>query len=49
VRWDHADVELRVPSVTKARELLHWEPRFDLEEGLSETIAWYRRKLESER
>ena len=49
VRWDHADVELRVPSVTKARELLHWEPRFDLEEGLSETIAWYRRKMENER
>lgn len=45
VRWDHPDVELRVPSVGKARELLKWEPRFDLEEGLGATIAWYRQKL----
>ena len=49
VRWDHPDVELRVPSVAKARELLKWEPRFDLDEGLTETIAWYRHKLEAER
>lgn len=43
VRWNHPDVELRVPAVSKAQELLGWQPRFDLEEGLQQTIEWYRR------
>ena len=43
VQWNHPDVELRVPAITKAREVLAWEPRFDLEEGLLRTIAWYRK------
>ncbi len=42
IKWDHADVELRVPSVGKALELLDWRPRYDLEEGLLRTIYWYR-------
>ena len=42
VQWNHPDVELRVPAITKARELLGWQPRFDLEEGLLQTINWYR-------
>jgi len=42
VRWNHPDVELRVPAISKARELLGWSPRFDLEEGLQQTIDWYR-------
>ncbi|HBH02534.1 MAG: sugar dehydratase [Elusimicrobia bacterium GWA2_69_24] len=29
-------------SAAKAREVLAWEPRYDLEAGLRETIAWYR-------
>jgi nucleoside-diphosphate-sugar epimerase len=41
----YADVELRVPNVEKARELLGWEARVDLDEGLGRTIAWYRAKL----
>jgi nucleoside-diphosphate-sugar epimerase len=42
---DRADVELRIPSITKARELLGFEPKVDLEEGLERTIEWYRRHL----
>jgi nucleoside-diphosphate-sugar epimerase len=45
---DRADVELRIPSITKARELLGFEPKVDLEEGLQRTIEWYRRHLVSE-
>jgi nucleoside-diphosphate-sugar epimerase len=45
IRWDHADVELRVPSVAKAEELLGWQPQFDLEDGLLKTIDWYRTGL----
>lgn len=27
---------------TKARQVLHWEPLYSLEEGLRETVEWYR-------
>lgn len=39
---NRADVELRVPSITKARQLLNYEPKIDLEEGLLRAIEWYR-------
>ena len=42
VAWNHPDVELRVPNVGKARELLDWSAQVDLEEGLLRTIYWYR-------
>jgi UDP-glucose 4-epimerase len=38
----YSDVELRIPNVHKARELLGWEARVDLDEGLARTIAWYK-------
>jgi UDP-glucose 4-epimerase len=38
----HADVELRIPNVEKARTVLGWEPTVELDEGLEKTIAWYR-------
>ena len=41
---DWADVELRIPNVEKGRELLGWEPRVELDDGLARTIAWYRAK-----
>jgi UDP-glucose 4-epimerase len=37
----YTDVELRIPNVQKARELLGWEPKVDLDDGLARTIAWY--------
>ena len=40
----YADVEIRMPNVEKARELLGFEARVDLDEGLERTIAWYREK-----
>jgi UDP-glucose 4-epimerase len=40
----YADVELRIPNVEKAREVLDWEPHVELDEGLEQTIAWYRAK-----
>jgi CDP-glucose 4,6-dehydratase len=27
---------------SKARDMLGWQPKFTLEEGLREAIAWYR-------
>ncbi len=40
----YADVELRIPNVEKARELLGWEPLVELDDGLAKTISWYREK-----
>jgi nucleoside-diphosphate-sugar epimerase len=40
--WPFADVELRIPSIDKARKILGFEPTVELEEGLLRTIAWYR-------
>ncbi|HEY6053850.1 MAG TPA: NAD-dependent epimerase/dehydratase family protein [Gaiellaceae bacterium] len=40
----YADVELRIPNVEKGREVLGWEPRVELDDGLERTIAWYRTK-----
>ncbi|MBH24088.1 MAG: epimerase [Myxococcales bacterium] len=40
--WPYPDVELRIPDIQKARDLLGYEPRVELEEGLLKTIAWYR-------
>jgi nucleoside-diphosphate-sugar epimerase len=45
-QMNRADVELRVPSITKARELLGYEPKVDLDEGLLRTIDWYRSILD---
>jgi UDP-glucose 4-epimerase len=38
----YADVELRIPNVGKAREVLGFEAKVDLDEGLARTVAWYR-------
>ncbi|MBV8541373.1 MAG: SDR family oxidoreductase [Pseudonocardiales bacterium] len=36
------DPQVRRPDITLARELLGWEPRVPLREGLTRTIAWFR-------
>jgi UDP-glucose 4-epimerase len=38
----YVDVELRIPNVEKARTLLGFEAKVELDEGLERTIAWYR-------
>ncbi|MGB5106854.1 MAG: NAD-dependent epimerase/dehydratase family protein [Candidatus Zixiibacteriota bacterium] len=39
------DVEIRIPDINKAREILSFEPKVELEDGLLRTIAWYREKM----
>jgi len=36
------DPTQRRPDISRARELLRWEPSVDMREGLSRTIAWFR-------
>jgi nucleoside-diphosphate-sugar epimerase len=44
----YTDVELRIPNVAKALELLDFAAKVELDEGLERTIEWYRtRSLES--
>jgi UDP-glucose 4-epimerase len=38
----YTDIELRIPNVEKAREVLGFEAKVDLDDGLARTIAWYR-------
>jgi UDP-glucose 4-epimerase len=41
-RKDYVDVELRIPAVGKARDLLGFEAQVDLEEGIRRTAEFYR-------
>ncbi len=38
------DVQRRWPSVEKARRLLGWEARVDLEDGIAQTVQWLRER-----
>lgn len=40
-----ADISLRIPCVDKARNLLNFEAKIDLEEGIALTAEYYRRNL----
>ena len=39
------DPQRRCPDITRAKNLLGWEPRVDLETGLEKTVAYYRQLL----
>jgi UDP-glucose 4-epimerase len=42
---DYVDVELRIPSIHKAKTILGYEPKVGLEEGLRRTATWYYGKI----
>ncbi|MBW2568669.1 MAG: NAD-dependent epimerase/dehydratase family protein [Deltaproteobacteria bacterium] len=44
-RKDYADVELRVPSVDKAKKLIGFEAKMDLEEGVQRTAEFYKEQM----
>jgi UDP-glucose 4-epimerase len=45
VQKDYADIELRVPNVDKARNLIGFEAKVDLEEGIKRTGEFYANNL----
>ncbi len=45
IRKNYADVELRVPSVDKARKLLGFEATVDLEEGIQRTAEFFKKQM----
>jgi nucleoside-diphosphate-sugar epimerase len=42
---DRAEVAVRIPRIDKARKMLGFEPKVDLETGLRHTLDWYRETL----
>jgi UDP-glucose 4-epimerase len=42
------DVRRRWPSVEKARELLGWQARIDVEQGIADTVRWMRERRAGE-
>ena len=41
------DPKQRCPDITKAKRILHWEPKVGLEEGLRTTLAYFREQVET--
>lgn len=39
------DPQVRQPDITRAREVLDWEPKVKFEEGLQETFAFFQKKV----
>jgi dTDP-glucose 4,6-dehydratase len=42
------DPQVRQPDITRARTLLKWEPKVDLDEGLIKTIDYFRGRLKAQ-
>jgi dTDP-glucose 4,6-dehydratase len=40
------DPKIRRPDITRARTLLNWEPKVEIEQGLVDTIDYFRGKIE---
>ncbi|GAB4419093.1 MAG: SDR family oxidoreductase [Anaerolineales bacterium] len=39
------DPQRRQPDITRAKTILNWEPKFSLEEGIKNTIPYFKKKL----
>ncbi len=40
------DPKQRKPDITKAREVLGWEPKIELEEGLAKTLEYFKSRVD---
>jgi nucleoside-diphosphate-sugar epimerase len=40
------DIEIRVPSLAKAQEILDYQPKYDLRRALQVTTHWYRQHVD---
>jgi dTDP-glucose 4,6-dehydratase len=39
------DPKVRMPDISKAKKILKWEPKVDMEEGMVKTIRWFKDNL----
>ena len=42
------DPKVRRPDISRAKELLHWEPKVLLDQGLASTIEYFKKALNAE-
>ena len=42
------DPKVRQPDITRAREILEWEPKVDLEEGLTRTLEYFMNRMKTD-
>lgn len=42
---NYVDVELRIPSIEKAQQILGYQPKVGLDEGIKKTFEWYKKWL----
>jgi dTDP-glucose 4,6-dehydratase len=47
-RRGEGDPQQRKPDITRAQEILQWEPNISLEEGLKRTITYFKQALRIE-
>jgi nucleoside-diphosphate-sugar epimerase len=40
------DPQTRRPNISKARELLDWEPKIGIEEGIKKTIEYFKKVID---
>jgi len=43
------DPKVRQPDIKRAREILNWEPRVNLEEGLTRTLDYFMKRMKTDR
>lgn len=39
------DPKQRRPDISRAKKVLHWEPKIELEQGLKQTIEWFKARI----
>jgi CDP-paratose 2-epimerase len=38
--WRPSDQKVYISDITKAKRLLHWEPKTDIKEGVARVVEW---------
>ncbi len=39
------DPQIRQPDITRAKQVLGWEPKVDFDDGMRRTIAWFKERV----
>jgi len=45
IKSPYVDVELRIPNINKAKQILNYKPKVGLDEGILKTFGWYKEMI----
>ncbi|MMZ62018.1 NAD-dependent epimerase/dehydratase family protein [compost metagenome] len=45
----YEDMAVRIPDITRSRNMLHYNPAISLDDGLQRSIGWFRQQLQEGR